>query len=111
MKDSPEIIKLLGQNIFPRDIWLLIKNREIEFPLTTKEFRKFIRNVVNDSKSKTFLSLEELTTDLDSSSWIGFYQRIEKKFGEKFISSDFRKLSKKDFPLRVIGFQNINCRF
>ncbi len=105
IKDFPKLIKLLNQDVLARDIWPLIKERGIEFPKRTKDFRKFIKNIAFNSKSITLLPTDEPTAKLDPSlEWLVASKIESYNFGEKF---SLKKLVKNDSPLRIIGIPKL----
>ncbi len=105
IKDFPELIKLLNQDVLARDIWPLIRERRIEFPKKTKDFRKFIKNITYNSKTITFLPNDEPLEKLDSSlEWLVASKFESFSFGEKF---NLKKLVKNDSPLRIIGIPKL----
>ena len=105
IKDFPKLIELLNQDVLARDIWPLIKERGIEFPQKTKDFRKFIKNIAYNSKSITILPTDEPPVKLDASlEWMVASKFESYSFGEKF---SLKKFVKNDSPLRIIGIPKV----
>ncbi|WP_269615935.1 peptidase domain-containing ABC transporter [Prochlorococcus marinus] len=103
--EFPENVYSANNKISSSDVWPLIpKNKDIVFPDTTKDFKKWVENLSLQSETIIVNSFQDQPKNLDASKiWFIASQGDNNRYGAEIDSEAPLLLESDDFPVRFIG--------